>query len=225
MPDFIVKLENVTKIYKSGDINVTALRNVNLSIQRGGFISIQGPSGSGKTTLLNIIGCIDVPTSGKVFLDGNEVSKLKDRELTNLRLRKIGFIFQQFYLIPTLNAAENVELPLKEAGMSKHQRKDRASELLEIVQLGHRLKHYPNQLSGGEQQRVAIARSLANNPEIVLADEPTGEIDSESGQRIITLLKNLNKSKKLTVIIVTHDPSIAKATDRTISIRDGKITK
>lgn len=225
MADFVIKLENVTKVYKSGDIKVTALRNVNLSVKRSGFVSIQGPSGSGKTTLLNIIGCIDNPTEGRVLLDGGDVSRLKDRELTKLRLNKIGFIFQQFYLIPTLKASENIELPLKEAGYGRRQRKDRALELLEIVQLGNRARHYPNQLSGGEQQRVAIARALANEPEIVLADEPTGEIDTASSQRIITLLRNLNKSKGLTVIIVTHDPAIAKSTDRVISIRDGKIAR
>jgi putative ABC transport system ATP-binding protein len=225
MPDFIVKLENVSKIYKSGDINVSALRNVNLSIQRGGFVAIQGPSGSGKTTLLNIIGCIDNPTTGRFLLDNKDVTKLSDRELTKIRLNLIGFIFQQFYLIPTLNATENIELPLKEAGMGKRQRTDRALELLEIVQLGDRVKHYPNQLSGGEQQRVAIARSLANEPELVLADEPTGEIDSSSSKRIVTLLRNLNKSRKLTVVIVTHDPAIAKETERTITIRDGKIAR
>jgi putative ABC transport system ATP-binding protein len=225
MVDFIIKLENVTKIYKSGELNVTALKNITLSIQKGGFLSIQGPSGSGKTTLLNIIGCIDIPTSGRVILDGHEVSKLKDRELTNIRLRRIGFIFQQFYLIPTLNAAENVELPLKEAGASKRARNDRVNELMEIVQLGNRVKHYPNQLSGGEQQRVAIARALANNPDILLADEPTGEIDTTTSKRIMTLLRNLNKTQELTVIIVTHNPEVAKATDRVITIRDGKIAK
>ena len=220
-----MKLENVSKVYKVGEVEVSALKGVNLSIQRGGFVAIQGPSGSGKTTLLNIIGCIDTPTSGKVFLDGKDVSKLKDRELTKIRLHKIGFIFQQFYLIPTLNAAENIELPLKEAGMGKRQRSERAFELLEIVQLGGRMKHYPHQLSGGEQQRVAIARALANEPELVLADEPTGEIDTASSSRIMTLLRNLNKSRKLTVVIVTHDPQIAKATDRTITIRDGMISR
>jgi putative ABC transport system ATP-binding protein len=154
MVENLVRLDRVTKIYKAGDIEVTALRNVSMNISRSEFLAIQGPSGSGKTTLLNLIGCIDIPTRGKVFLDGQDVSKLKDRELTSLRLHKIGFIFQQFYLIPTLSAAENVELPLKEAKIAKRTRTDRVMELLEIVQLGNRAKHYPNQLSGGEQQRV-----------------------------------------------------------------------
>ncbi|UCH89369.1 MAG: ABC transporter ATP-binding protein [Thermoplasmata archaeon] len=223
--DNVIQLDNVTKIYKSGDIEVTALRNVNLRIKRGGFVAIQGPSGSGKTTLLNIIGCIDTATRGKVLLDGQDVSKLKDRELTSLRLHKLGFIFQQFYLIPTLNAAENVELPLKEAKMGKRPRTDRVMELMEIVQLGDRYKHYPNQLSGGEQQRVAIARALANEPDILLADEPTGEIDSATSTRIIKLMRNLNTSQNLTVIIVTHDPTVAQMTDRVISIRDGRIAR
>ena len=225
MVEHIIKLESVTKIYESGDIKVTALRDIHMSISKGGFIAIQGPSGSGKTTLLNIIGCIDTPSSGRVLLEGQEISKLKDRELTKIRLNKIGFIFQQFYLIPTLKASENVELPLKEAGASKRQRAERVSELLEIVQLGDRARHYPNQLSGGEQQRVAIARALANNPDILLADEPTGEIDTATSNRIMTLMRNLNKSQGLTVIIVTHDPTIAQATDRTISIKDGRIAR
>jgi putative ABC transport system ATP-binding protein len=218
-------MDKVTKVYKSGDINVTALRNVNLRINRSEFISIQGPSGSGKTTLLNIIGCIDTPTRGKVMLDGQDVSKLKDRELTGLRLHKIGFIFQQFYLIPTLKASENVELPLKEAKVAKRARTERVMELLEIVQLGNRHNHYPNQLSGGEQQRVAIARALANKPDILLADEPTGEIDSATSARIMKLMRNLNTGQGLTVIIVTHDPAVAQLTDRVISIRDGKIAR
>jgi putative ABC transport system ATP-binding protein len=218
-------MDKVTKVYKSGDINVTALRNVNLRVNRSEFISIQGPSGSGKTTLLNLIGCIDTPTKGRVELDGQDVSKLKDRDLTSLRLHKIGFIFQQFYLIPTLNAAENIELPLKEAKVAKRARTERVMELLEIVQLGNRYNHYPNQLSGGEQQRVAIARALANKPDILLADEPTGEIDSATSARIMKLMRNLNTGQGLTVIIVTHDPAVAQLTDRVISIRDGKIAR
>lgn len=219
----MIELVNVTKIYKMGDTEIRALNGVNLSIKKGEFLSIVGPSGSGKSTLLNIIGCIDVPTSGRVILDEEDVSMLNDRQLTKIRLHKIGFIFQQFYLIPTLNAIENVELPMKEAGLNREGRKKRALQLLEHVGLGDRVKHYPNQLSGGEQQRVAIARSLANKPSLLLADEPTGEIDTETSARIVALLKSLNVKENLTLIVVTHDLKVAEHTQRLITIEDGMI--
>jgi putative ABC transport system ATP-binding protein len=172
---------------------------------------------------LNIIGCIDTPTSGEVFLDGTDVSKLKDRELTKIRLHKIGFIFQQFYLIPTLKALENIELPMKEAKVPKAERRNRGKQLLEHVGLSQRERHYPSQLSGGEQQRVAIARALANHPSVLLADEPTGEIDTETSEKIVSLLRKLNSEEKVTLIVVTHDVNVAKHADRQIIIEDGKI--
>ncbi len=221
--DHILELRDVMKIYKMGETEIRALNGVTLNVEKGEFLSIVGPSGSGKSTILNIIGCIDIPTSGEVFLDGDDVSKLKDRELTKIRLHKIGFIFQQFYLIPTLNAMENVELPMKEAKVPREERRKRVRKLLEHVGLEEREKHYPNQLSGGEQQRVAIARSLANNPSLILADEPTGEIDSETSEKIVSLLKKLNSEKKVTLIVVTHNLKVAGYANRSITLEDGKI--
>ncbi len=224
-PEKVVELDNVTKIFEMGETKVIALDKVTMNIRHGELVSIMGPSGSGKSTILNLIGCIDTPSSGTVNIDGQDVSKLSDRELTRIRLRKIGFIFQQFYLIPTLTAIENVELPMKEAGVPKAKRIERAKDLLDLVGLKGRVKHYPNQLSGGEQQRVAIARALSNEPKLLLADEPTGEVDSDVSKKIMTLLKDLNKEKGLTMIIVTHDPNIANQTNRVIRLLDGKITK
>ena len=219
----MIRVENVTKTYKMGEVLIHALNSVSLKVDKGEFLSIMGPSGSGKTTFLNMIGCIDTPTSGKVFLDGRDVSRLKDKELTKIRLRNIGFIFQQFYLIPTLTALENLELPMKEAKVPREERKKRAMELFEHVDLSHREKHYPNQLSGGEQQRVAIARALANNPKLLLADEPTGEIDTDAAKNIVSLLRRFNEENNLTVVIVTHDPLVAKETKRSVEMVDGKI--
>lgn len=221
--DNSIKLRDVTKIYKLGETKIRALNGITLSVKKGEFLSLVGPSGSGKSTLLNIIGCIDTPTSGEVFFDGMDVSKLKDREMTKIRLLKIGFIFQQFYLIPTLNAMENIELPMKEAKVPKEERRKRVRKLLEHVGLKERERHYPSQLSGGEQQRVAIARSLANSPSVILADEPTGEIDSETSEKIVTLLRKLNLEEKVTLIVVTHDVKIAGHADRLITLEDGKI--
>lgn len=221
--DYLIDLRNVSKLYKMGETEIKALNGVNLNVERGEFLSIVGPSGSGKSTLLNIIGCIDTPTSGEVNIEGTDVSKLKDRELTKIRLHKIGFIFQQFYLIPTLNAMENVELPMKEAKVPREERRKRVSKLLEHVGLKERERHYPNQLSGGEQQRVAIARSLANSPSVILADEPTGEIDSETSEKIVTLLKKLNSEEKVTLIVVTHNLKVAGYANRSITLEDGKI--
>lgn len=219
----MIRLENVTKTYKMGEVLIHALNNVSLKVDKGEFISIMGPSGSGKTTFLNMVGCIDTPTSGKVFLDGRDVSRLKDKELTKIRLRNIGFIFQQFYLIPTLTALENVELPMKEAKVPREERKKRAMKLFEHVDLSKRSKHYPNQLSGGEQQRVAIARALANNPKLLLADEPTGEIDTDAATRVVSLLRRFNEENNLTIVVVTHDPLVAKETKRSVEMVDGKI--
>jgi putative ABC transport system ATP-binding protein len=219
----VVVLKNVSKHYKMGESKVTALDKVNVVVEEGELLAVMGPSGSGKSTLLNIIGCIDNPTYGKVLLGDRDVSKLKDKDLTKIRLREIGFVFQQFYLIPTLTAFENIELPMREARVPREERRKRVRELLKLVDLGDRGKHYPNQLSGGEQQRVAIARALANDPRIVLADEPTGELDSKTAKKIIGFLKELNKSKGITVIIVTHDPSVAKEAERIITLQDGAV--
>jgi putative ABC transport system ATP-binding protein len=221
--DTVVDLSNVSKHYKMGETKVTALNKVTIIIEKGELVAVMGPSGSGKSTPLNIIGCIDNPTYGKVHLGKRDVSKLNDRELTKIRLREIGFIFQQFYLIPTLTAFENIELPMREARVPRDERRKRVKQLLKLVNLSDRGKHYPNQLSGGEQQRVAIARALANNPKIVLADEPTGELDTKTASKIIGFLKELNKEKGITVIIVTHDPSVAKEAERIITLQDGAV--
>lgn len=219
----MIELDDVTKVYKMGETELYALDHVSLRIERGKFVSITGPSGSGKTTMLNLIGCIDNPTTGRVLLGDQDVSKLKERRLTTIRLKKIGFIFQQFYLIPTLNAIENIMLPMKEAKVPRAQRLELATSLLESVGLLARAKHYPSQLSGGEQQRVAIARALANEPEIVLADEPTGEIDSKTSAQIMDLLKTLNSERELTLIVVTHDPTVAEQAGRTLRLKDGRV--
>ncbi len=221
----MIELRNVAKIYRMGETKIKALNGVTLTVERGEFLSLVGPSGSGKSTVLNIIGCIDTPTSGEVYFDGVDISKLNDRGLTKIRLHKIGFIFQQFYLIPTLNAMENVELPMKEAKVQREERRRRVGQLLEQVGLGQRKKHYPSQLSGGEQQRVAIARALANRPSVLLADEPTGEIDSETSEKIVSLLRQLNSKEQVTLIVVTHDLKIARHADRMITIEDGKIVQ
>ena len=219
----MVELKDVSKIYDLGQSKVNALRNINLTINKGDFIAVEGPSGSGKSTLLNIIGCIDKPTSGKVFLSGIDISALKDRELTKIRLKKIGFIFQLFYLIPTLTAQDNIELPMREAKISSKKRSARSRKLLKMVGLLDRAHHYPNQLSGGEQQRIAIARALANEPELILADEPTGEIDRPTSNRILKIFKNLVETTGLTIILVTHDPKVAAKAKSRITIEDGRV--
>ena len=227
----MIKLENVSKLYRMGEQEVRALDRVSLEIKKGDFLSIIGPSGSGKSTLMHIMGLIDIPTSGKVVLDGIDIyskkrgrkGKIKDKYLTDMRLRKIGFVFQQFYLLPTMTALENVELPMKEAGIPKSERRKRARKLLEDVGLAHRLEHFPKQMSGGEQQRVAIARALANNPEILLADEPTGEVDSKTSERIMETFRKLNREENITLVVVTHDPSVAEKADQILHMRDGKI--
>jgi putative ABC transport system ATP-binding protein len=196
-----------------------------MTIRRGEFIAIEGPSGSGKSTLLNVIGCIDTPTSGSIHISDIDVSGLSDQKLTKIRLNRIGFIFQLFYLIPTLTAQDNVELPMREAKVPARTRNQRVTKLLEMVGLTNRAHHYPNQLSGGEQQRVAIARALANEPEIILADEPTGEIDRPTSNKILKIFKNLVADTDITIILVTHDPKVAAQAMRRITIEDGKIVR
>jgi len=208
-----------------GPITVKALENVNLKIKRGEYISIMGPSGSGKTTLFNMVGGIDRPTRGRVYIDGVDIAKLDAYELAWLRCRKIGYIFQTFNLIPVLTAIENVTLPMIFAGVEREERNRRSTEILEMVGLGERLNHKPAELSGGQQQRVAIARALANNPVIVLADEPTGNLDLHTGLEIITLLRGLNKDKGVTVIAATHDLKMIDVSDRIIYLRDGQVDR
>lgn len=218
----LVDLINVTKIYTMDHVEVPALRGVSLTILRGEFVSIMGPSGSGKSTLMNIIGCLDKPTRGRVILDGKDVTKLGDNALAEYRRKKIGFVFQQFNLIPRLTALENVALPMWFAGVEKKRRLLRAARLLRQVGLGERTGHKPTELSGGERQRVAIARALANDPELILADEPTGNLDSKSGDAVLDLLDELNRHGK-TVVIVTHDLSYGRRAERMIKLRDGRI--
>ncbi len=218
-----IRMDDITKVYEVGETEIRALNGVDLEIMRGQFVSIMGPSGSGKSTLLNVIGCIDTPTSGSLRIMDQEVSRLKDKDLTAIRLSTIGFIFQQFYLIPTLNAIENVELPMKEARIPRDDRHRRATQLLAMVGLSNRMSHLPNQLSGGEQQRVAIARALANEPDILLADEPTGEVDSQTSDSILSILEDLNRDRGLTMVVVSHDPNVANRAPRRLSMVDGKI--
>lgn len=221
----VLQISNLTKSYMLGKREVPALKDLNLTVNAGEFVAIMGPSGSGKTTLLNVIGCIDKPTSGEVFLDGIDVGKLPEGQLYKIRRDKMGFVFQTFNLLPYLNARENVELPMEGKNKSKSERKKRASELLAMVGLQGREGHRPQRLSAGEQQRVAIARALANNPAIILADEPTGNLDSENKQEIIKLLANLNLTQGTTIIMVTHDSQAAHHTERMMLLKDGKIQK
>ena len=222
--DVILEVKGLHKCFgDEGLCRVEVLKGIDLEIKRGSFISIMGPSGSGKTTFLDIIGCLLKPTEGEVYIDGEKVSGLNDRQLAGIRGKKIGFIFQQYNLIPSYTAVENVELGLRINGKSKGEANKRAKALLDMVGLGHRLTHKPSQLSGGEQQRVAIARALANEPSIILGDEPTGNLDSKTGFKILNLLKELNKKKGYTIVVVTHDHRIGDYTDKTIKMMDGKI--
>jgi putative ABC transport system ATP-binding protein len=220
---YVIETQDLIKRYRQGDTTLTVLNKVNMRIQKGEFMAIMGPSGSGKSTLLNMIGALDRPTEGRVFINSTDLSTLNDNQLAELRNREIGFIFQQFNLIQRMSALDNVEIPLIINGTPNGKRNQRAKELLELVGLGNRIHHRPNQLSGGEQQRVAIARALANDPKLFLCDEVTGNLDSRTGQEIINFLRDLNKDFGKTFVLVTHDPNVAQATDRLLLIRDGTI--
>ena len=222
MSNWVIEAENLTKTYKMGEVEVHALRGLSLKIASGEIAAIMGPSGSGKSTLMNMIGCLDRPTSGEYILDGERVSNLKDDQLASIRNRKVGFVFQRFNLLPRATALANVELPLRYAGIRRG-RKERARAALEMVGLADRIHHRPSELSGGQQQRVAIARALVNNPAIILADEPTGNLDSKSGEEIMQLLLGLNQEYGTTLVIVTHDPVVASRTPRIIQIMDGTV--
>ncbi len=218
----VIRAHGLTKVYQMGEVQVNALRGVDVTIKAGEVVSIMGPSGSGKSTLMNIIGCLDRPTAGDYFLDGQLVSNMSDDELAIVRNKKVGFVFQSFNLLSRSTALTNVELPLRYAG-EKSDRKQKAVKALESVGLGDRVHHKPTELSGGQQQRVALARAIINNPSIIMADEPTGNLDSKSGKEIMKLLLSMNKEFGTTLIIVTHDPKIAKQTHRVIELYDGKV--
>jgi len=224
MTDWVIEGSGLTKIYRMGNQEVHALRGANVRIQRGEVLSIMGPSGSGKSTLMNILGCLDHPTAGEYILDGEIVSHLTNDQLAGIRNRKVGFIFQSFNLLPRATALSNVELPMRYAGLVKG-RTQLAREALESVGLGDRVTHRPTELSGGQQQRVAIARALVNNPAIIMADEPTGNLDSKSGKEIMELLLKLNRERSTTIIVVTHDALIAAQTQRIIRLYDGLVVE
>jgi putative ABC transport system ATP-binding protein len=221
----VVELENLEKSYRLGKVRVDALRGVTLKLQHGEFMVIMGPSGSGKTTLLNIIGTLDKPSSGRALVDGEDITRMSDGQLTKLRRHKIGFVFQFHNLIPVLTALENVELPLVTSGVKRKSSRDRAMGLLTQVGLQDRTDHLPDELSGGEQQRVAIARALANHPRLVLADEPTGDLDSQTGSEVVQLMHSMAKQEGSSVVVVTHDPVVAERADRLVEMRDGRIAE
>jgi putative ABC transport system ATP-binding protein len=221
----VLKMEDVWKIFRMGKTEVQALRGINLQVERGEIITIMGPSGSGKSTILNLVGAMDTPTKGKIYINGKELSIMSESDLTRLRRKEIGFIFQFYNLIPVLTAFENIELPMMIGGFSKRKRQLRTQEILKRVGMLDRAKHRPDELSGGQQQRIAIARALANSPSIILADEPTGDLDSKTGKQIISTLCDLAKKEKVTVIMVTHDMEMASSTDKILEIRDGEIVK
>ncbi len=219
----VVRTTNLRKEYRLGKVIVPALQSVNLELRKGEFVSVLGPSGSGKTTLLNLIGALDKPTSGKVYINGEDLTAMSEKELTQLRRNKIGFIFQFYNLIPVLTAFENIELPMIISGLSTGEAGKRAKQLLHSVGLLSRARHRPDELSGGEQQRVAIARAVANQPSIVLADEPTGDLDTTTGNEVMKILWEMSKQEKTTVIVASHDSAIVKLADRVLEMRDGKI--
>ncbi len=218
----LLELKNIGKKYKIGTEVINALHTIDLKIEKGEYVALMGPSGSGKSTLMNIIGCLDTPSQGEYFLNGKEVSKMSENELAEIRNKEIGFIFQTFNLVPRSNALDNVALPLVYAGINKEQRVKRATKTLNDVGLGDRITHKPNELSGGQRQRVAVARALVNNPSIILADEPTGNLDSKTSEEIMTLFKEIHKSGN-TIIVVTHEEEIAQHALRIVRIKDGKI--
>jgi putative ABC transport system ATP-binding protein len=221
----VIELRDICKVYQMGEVEVHALRGASLRVDRGEIMAIMGPSGSGKSTMMNIIGCLDQPTSGSYLLEGQDVSHLHDDELAAIRNHRIGFVFQTFNLLARTSALQNVTLPLIYAGVSRGERRDRARAALETVGLGHRLDHLPTELSGGQQQRVAIARALVTNPSIILADEPTGNLDSQSGAEVMAILQGLNRARGITVVLVTHDPLIARHTRRILHLYDGQIIR
>jgi len=221
----IISLRNVSKTYRMGEVNVLALKGVNLDIEKGEFLAISGPSGSGKSTMMNLVGCLDIATEGEIFLDGKNIELVAESNLAQIRGQKIGFVFQQFNLIPTLTAMENIMLPLDFQDADNSQTRKKAIELLHMVDLADRANHLPTQLSGGQMQRVAIARALAVNPEIILADEPTGNLDSKTGQFIIDFLRKIHREDSKTIIMVTHDMHLTKHADRIVYLKDGQIER
>lgn len=223
MSEWVVDARDLTKVYQMGDVEVRALRGLSMRIEPGEVVAIMGPSGSGKSTLMNMLGCLDSPTSGEYYLDGERVAGMVDDQLADIRNRKVGFVFQGFNLLPRSSALANVELPLRYSSTNGRNRRAMARSALEVVGLGDRMNHRPNELSGGQQQRVAIARAIVNEPSIVMADEPTGNLDSKSGDEIMELLLSLNNDQGTTLIIVTHDPEIAAHTGRVVNIRDGRV--
>lgn len=219
----VIRLDSVTKVYRTGSLEVAALRGISLSIEAGEYVSVMGPSGSGKSTLMHILGCLDVPSGGRYRLSGEDVSGMDEAALAQVRNRHIGFVFQQFNLLPTMTAWRNVELPLVYAGVSRADRRERAMEALERVGLGDRVHHRPGELSGGQQQRVAVARALVGEPSLILADEPTGALDSTSAADVMALLSELHRAGR-TLVVITHDPDVAAAASRIVRIRDGLLT-
>jgi putative ABC transport system ATP-binding protein len=225
MDKTIIELKDVWKIYQMGQVDVPALRGVDLKISKGEFVAIVGPSGSGKSTMMNLVGCLDLPTKGGIYLDGHNIANLDESKLAQIRGQKIGFVFQQFNLIPNLTALENVMLPLAFQGIDDDIAEKKALKLLNLVGLGDRVRHLPTQLSGGQMQRVSIARALANDPEVILADEPTGNLDSTTGRFIMDFLGKIHKGDSKTIIMVTHDLNLSKAAEKVVHIKDGKVEK
>jgi putative ABC transport system ATP-binding protein len=223
--DTVIQLEAVWKIYQMGDVQVQALSGIDLEIERGEFLAIAGASGSGKSTMMNLIGCLDLPSKGKISLNGTDIATLHESQLAQIRGKKIGFVFQQFNLIPTLTALENVMLPLEFQNVDSRKARESALELLKLVGLGERVRHLPSQLSGGQQQRVAIARALAVDPDIILADEPTGNLDSKTGEFVMNLLAEIHQKDTKTIILVTHDFYLVKRAERVVYLKDGKIER